>query len=127
VTWRRTIRASFSNKTRFLDARGDERRNNFDIRYAGARGGFDWDLEAMGTVRRRRDRVSAPGLREPQRYTIANQRGATSRAADRCGRRAITRPETTRSARSIPLFPTATTSRSRATRGYVNLIHLSLH
>src|SRR5258707_2741760 len=35
------------DKTRFLDARGDERRNNFDIRYAGARSGFDWDLEAM--------------------------------------------------------------------------------
>jgi len=38
------------DKTRFLDARGDERRHNFDIRYAGARSGFDWDLEAMGQV-----------------------------------------------------------------------------
>src|SRR5437667_5988767 len=35
------------DKSRFLDTRGDERRNNFDIRYAGARSGFDWDLEAM--------------------------------------------------------------------------------
>jgi len=38
------------DNTRFLDARGDERRNNFDLRYAGARSGLDWDLEAMGQV-----------------------------------------------------------------------------
>src|SRR5258708_18580608 len=36
------------DKTRFLDARGDERRHNLDVRYAGASSGFDWDLEAMG-------------------------------------------------------------------------------
>jgi hypothetical protein len=36
------------DSARFLDARGDERRHNLDMRYAGARTGFDWDLEAMG-------------------------------------------------------------------------------
>jgi Alginate export len=36
------------DSARFLDARGDERCHNLDMRYAGARTGFDWDLEAMG-------------------------------------------------------------------------------
>lgn len=32
----------------YLDAQGNERRDIFDIRYAGASLGFDWDLEGMG-------------------------------------------------------------------------------
>src|SRR5207247_9273105 len=62
------------DKTRFLDARGDERRNNFDIRYAGARSGFDWDLEAMaqfGDVGDKSVRAWAVGSRSG--HTIANQ------------------------------------------------------
>ncbi|QEX21551.1 alginate export family protein [Hypericibacter adhaerens] len=35
---------------RFLDASGDEHRHILDVRFAGADGGFDWDLEAMGQV-----------------------------------------------------------------------------
>lgn len=31
----------------FLDAAGDERRDNFDLRYAGKAAGFDWDVEEM--------------------------------------------------------------------------------
>ncbi len=34
--------------SRFLFANGTERRNIADVRYAGARDGFDWDLETMG-------------------------------------------------------------------------------
>ena len=33
---------------RFLFAQGNERRNIVDVRYAGDRGGIDWDLETMG-------------------------------------------------------------------------------
>jgi hypothetical protein len=32
---------------KFLDAAGDERRDNFDARYAGNASGFDWDVEEM--------------------------------------------------------------------------------
>jgi hypothetical protein len=32
----------------YLDASGHERRDNFDVRYAGAVSGWDWDLESMG-------------------------------------------------------------------------------
>ena len=38
------------NNVRYLDAAGDERRNIFDVRYAGGLSGFDWDLEAMGQL-----------------------------------------------------------------------------
>ena len=36
------------DNARFLSAAGDERRDVFDLRFAGTGGGFDWDLEAMG-------------------------------------------------------------------------------
>jgi hypothetical protein len=37
---------------RYLNASGDEHRNIFDARFAGASSGFDWDLEAMGQTGR---------------------------------------------------------------------------
>jgi hypothetical protein len=40
------------DRTSYLDAGGDERRDILDVRYAGARDGLDWDLEAMGQVGR---------------------------------------------------------------------------
>ncbi|NWD76931.1 alginate export family protein [Pseudomonas gingeri] len=33
---------------RYLDASGNEHRNVFDARFAGAAAGFDWDIEGMG-------------------------------------------------------------------------------
>ncbi len=36
------------DKVSYLGASGDERRDILDVRYAGAGGGLDWDLEAMG-------------------------------------------------------------------------------
>ncbi len=36
------------DNARYLDASGSERRNVFDMRFAGAANGVDWDLEAMG-------------------------------------------------------------------------------
>lgn len=35
---------------KYLDASGQERRHVFDMRFAGKKSGFDWDLEAMGQV-----------------------------------------------------------------------------
>lgn len=35
---------------KYLDASGDEQRHVFDLRFAGKKSGFDWDLEAMGQV-----------------------------------------------------------------------------
>ncbi|MFK4727329.1 hypothetical protein ABIE89_008429 [Bradyrhizobium niftali] len=36
------------DNVRFLDATGDEKRNVFDVRFAGKLNQVDWDLEAMG-------------------------------------------------------------------------------
>ncbi|MBH5397203.1 alginate export family protein [Bradyrhizobium sp. CNPSo 4010] len=36
------------DNVRYLDASGDEKRNVFDVRFAGKLNQFDWDLEAMG-------------------------------------------------------------------------------
>lgn len=36
------------DNAQFLDASGDEHRHILDIRFAGAKGNIDWDLEAMG-------------------------------------------------------------------------------
>lgn len=36
------------DNVRYLDATGDEKRNIFDVRFAGKLDQFDWDLEAMG-------------------------------------------------------------------------------
>ena len=39
----------YERKTaQYLDASGEESRHIFDVRFAGAMSGFDWDLEAMG-------------------------------------------------------------------------------
>jgi hypothetical protein len=57
----------------FLDASGNERRDIFDIRYAGAQSGFDWDLEGMaqfGPVGSKDIRAGATGTRRG--YTIAD-------------------------------------------------------
>ncbi|MDE1150005.1 MAG: alginate export family protein [Azospirillaceae bacterium] len=37
-----------NDDAKFLDAAGIERRDIFDVRYAGDAAGFDWDVEAMG-------------------------------------------------------------------------------
>ncbi|KVC77361.1 alginate export family protein [Burkholderia ubonensis] len=40
------------DNARYIGARGNERRNVFDARFAGAADGIDWDLEAMGQTGR---------------------------------------------------------------------------
>jgi hypothetical protein len=43
--------AYYANEgSKFLDAVGYERRDVFDVRFAGKDAGFDWDLEAMGQL-----------------------------------------------------------------------------
>jgi Alginate export len=57
----------------YLDASGNERRNIFDTRFAGAQNNWDWDLEAMGQtgdVGTKEVRAWAAGARAG--YTFAN-------------------------------------------------------
>ncbi len=113
------------DKTRFLDARGDERRHNLDIRYAGARSGFDWDLEAMGQagdIAGKSIRAWAVGSRSG--YTISDlswmpRLGLQIDAASgdhKAGDNTL--------GTFNPLFPNGYYFTLAGYTGYVNLIHL---
>jgi hypothetical protein len=113
------------DKTRFLDARGDERRDNFDIRYAGARSGFDWDAEAMGQVGDvGSKRIRAWGVGSRSGYTIADlpwtpRLGLQIDAASgdhKAGDNTL--------GTFNPLFPNGYYFTLAGYTGYVNLIHL---
>src|SRR5713101_8905966 len=109
----------------FLDARGDERRDNFDVRYAGTRDGFDWDLEAMGQfgdIGGKSIRAWAAGSRSG--YTIADVRwtprlGLQIDAAsgdDKAGDKTL--------GTFNPLFPNGYYFTLAGYTGYTNLIHV---
>lgn len=110
---------------RFLDADGDERRDNVDVRYAGTRNGFDWDLEAMGQfgeIGGTNIRAWAAGSRGG--YTIADVRwtprlGLQIDAAsgdDEAGDKTL--------GTFNPLFPNGYYFTLAGYTGYTNLIHL---
>ena len=113
------------DKTRFLDARGDERRNNFDLRYAGARSGFDWDVEAMGQVGDIGGKsIRAWGVGSRSGYTIADlpwtpRLGLQIDAASgdhKAGDNTL--------GTFNPLFPNGYYFTLAGYTGYVNLIHV---
>src|SRR5258706_13413311 len=114
------------DNTRFLDASGDERRNNFDIHYAGVRSGFDWDTEAMaqfGDIGGKNIRAWAVGSRSG--YTInldwAPRLGLQIDAASgdhKAGGNTL--------GTFNPLFPNGYYFTLAGYTGYVNLIHLKL-
>jgi Alginate export len=113
------------DKTRFLDAGGDERRNNFDIRYFGVGSGFDWDLEAMGQVGDIGGKsIRAWGVGSRSGYTIADlpwtpRLGLQIDAASgdhQAGDKTL--------GTFNPLFPNGYYFTLAGYTGYVNLIHL---
>ncbi len=110
---------------RFLDAVGDERRDNVDVRYGGTRDGFDWDLEAMGQfgdIGGKNIRAWAVGSRSG--YTLADVRwtprlGLQIDAAsgdDKAGDKTL--------GTFNPLFPNGYYFTLAGYTGYTNLIHL---
>jgi len=113
------------DSARFLDARGDERRHNLDMRYAGARGGFDWDLEAMGQfgdIGGKSIRAWAVGSRSG--YTMADL-GWTPRLGlqiDAASGDHKAGDETLGTFN--PLFPNGYYFTLAGYTGYVNLMHL---
>jgi len=113
------------DKTRFLDARGDERRNNFDIRYAGARSGFDWDLEAMGQFGDVGDKsVRAWAVGSRSGYTIANQAWAPRLGLQIDAASGDHKAGDNTLGTFNPLFPNGYYFTLAGYTGYVNLIHL---
>ncbi len=113
------------NDARFLDTSGDERRDNVDIRYAGTRDGFDWDLEAMGQFGHVADKsIRAWAVGSRSGYTIADVRwtprfGLQIDAAsgdDKAGDKTL--------GTFNPLFPNGYYFTLAGYTGYTNLIHV---
>jgi hypothetical protein len=109
----------------YLDARGNERRDNVDVRYQIARGALDWDLEAMrqtGRVGVERIRAWAVGSRGG--YTFINalwspRIGIQLDVASGDRRRGDGTVETFN-----PLFPNAYYFTLAGAPTYANLIHV---
>jgi len=113
------------DKTRFLDARGDERRHNLDVRYAGANSGFDWDLEAMGQagdIGAKSIRAWAVGSRSG--YTIANAAWAPRLGLQIDAASGDHKAGDHTLGTFNPLFPNGYYFTLAGYTGYVNLIHL---
>lgn len=112
------------SNARFIDASGAERRDVWDLRYTGAQGRFDWDVEAMlqtGTVGDSRIGAWAIGsiagyrLDAPWSPRVAVQIDAAS--GDR-------HPHDGRIGTFNPLFPNGYYFTLAGYTGYSNLIHV---
>jgi len=110
---------------KFLDAVGNERRDNFDIRYAGKASGFDWDVEEMtqtGHVGTSSILAWAVGSRSG--YTLAStpwtpRLGLQADAASGDGK-----PKDGHLGTFNPLFPNGYYVTLSGYTGYTNFIHL---
>lgn len=110
---------------KFLDAAGDERRDNFDLRYAGALSGFDWDVEEMTQT----GRVGATPILA---WAMGSRSGYTLAAAPwtpRLGLQADaasgdTRPKDGHLGTFNPLFPNGYYVTLSGYTGYTNFVHV---
>jgi hypothetical protein len=109
----------------YLDGRGNERRDNVDLRYAIARGPVDWDLEGM----RQTGRV---GNQEIRAWAVGSRGGYTFqevRWSPRIGLQVDLASGDQRRGDGIigtfnPLFPNAYYFTLASTPTYANLIHV---
>ncbi|MDB5654035.1 MAG: hypothetical protein JWQ94_1648 [Tardiphaga sp.] len=109
----------------YLDATGEERRHIFDVRFAGASNGLDWDLEAMGqTGNVGAKQIGAWALGGRTGYTLSNvawtpRLGLQADAASGDGH-----PGDGTIGTFNPLFPNGYYFSLGGYTGYANLIHL---
>jgi hypothetical protein len=109
----------------FLFANGDERRDNFDIRYAGKSNGFDWDLEAMG-------QGGHVGTETVHAWAIGTRAGYTFTSLDWTPRLGVQfdaasgnrHPGNGELGTFNPLFPNGYYFTLAGFTGYTNLVHL---
>jgi len=109
----------------FLAASGNERRNILDGRFAGARDGFDWDVEAMG-------QTGSLGPKEVRAWGLGSLAGYTWQSAHwspRLGLQVDAASGTENlSGQTVgtfnPLFPNGYYLQLAAYTGYVNFIHV---
>jgi Alginate export len=113
------------NKVSYLFASGDERRNIFDVRYAGTRDDFDWDLEAMGQsghVGNKNARAWAVGTRTG--YTFASVGWTPRLGLQVDAASGDEHPNDNTLGTFNPLFPNGYYFTLAGYTGYVNLIHV---
>jgi Alginate export len=109
----------------YLDASGNERRNIFDTRFAGAQNNWDWDLEAMGQtgdVGTKEVRAWAAGARAG--YTFANERWKPRVGMQVDAASGDRHPGDNVLGTFNPLFPNGYYFALAGYTGYVNLIHV---
>jgi len=113
------------DNARFLTVQGNERRDIFDVRYAGGLDGWDWDLEAMGqTGQIGRDSIQAWAF-----GTLAGYRWEATVWSPRLGLQfdgasGDQNPHDGRLGTFNPLFPNGYYVTLSGYTGYVNFIHL---
>jgi len=113
------------DRAKFLFASGNERRDIFDVRYAGTSAGYDWDLEAMGqTGSLGQKQIRAWAVGSLSGYTFANlawqpRIGLQADAAS--GNR---HPDGGTLGTFNPLFPNGYYFTLAGYTGYTNLVHI---
>ena len=113
------------NDASYLDASGDERRDNFDVRYAGDSRGFDWDLEFMGQtghVGNKSIRAWAVGTRTG--YNLLNIPWTPRLGLQVDAASGDQHPNDQTLGTFNPLFPNGYYFTLAGYTGYVNLIHV---
>jgi len=109
----------------FLFAAGHEQRDNFDVRYAGDRAGWDWDLEAMaqsGYVATRTVRAWALGTLGG--YTFEQVAGSPRLGLQFDAASGNQHPASGTFGTFNPLFPNGYYFTLAGFTGYTNLVHL---
>lgn len=109
----------------YLDAAGDEHRDIFDARFAGAADGLDWDLEAMGqtgSVGSKSIAAWAVGTRAGYTFSDAPWKPRIGLQVDAAS--GDTRPGDGTLGTFNPLFPNGYYFSLGGYTGYSNLIHV---
>jgi hypothetical protein len=109
----------------YLDAKGDEERDIFDVRYAGKLSGFDWDLEAMGQSGSVGDKtVRAWALGTLGGYTVQDMAWTPRLGLQFDAASGDAHPDSKVLGTFNPLFPNGYYFTLAGLTGYTNLIHL---
>jgi Alginate export len=113
------------DNSHFLFASGRERRNNFDVHYAGDYGGWDWDLETMvqtGSVGAKTARAWALGTIDGFTFADANWRPRLGLQVDAAS--GDRNPGASTLGTFNPLFPNGYYFTLAGFTTYANMIHV---
>lgn len=111
--------------THFLFAAGDERRDNWDVRYAGAARGFDWDIEEMTQTGHVGDKsVLAWAFGSRSGYTVADWLWTPRFGLQGDAASGNSNPKGGSLGTFNPLFPNGYYVALAGYTGYTNFIHV---